>query len=265
MMNYIKLFYDCMDTLEVLTDEETGRLFKALLRYAGGEEEQEDPPGREQIAYRLMKAQIKRDRDAYEKTSETNSENGKKGGRPKKTDVLTENNGKAGDFQKNQEKATVFFEKAVESDRFSKKSEESQDKDKDKDKDNPLYPPSAGLGGGGGGFLPEDEADALMADHQAVYDLAARAGFPRDEMTLDKLTALIADYTAPWVLRAIDDANAQGKASIAYLRGILDRYRRQGRPEDTRPQRPPADRPEDAYLFPVPQEVRTDPGKVKFT
>lgn len=251
MMNYVKVFCDCIETIDLLTDAEAGRLFKAILRYAGGQENQAELPGQEKLVFGMLRAQIDRDRASYAEKSAANRENGKKGGRPRKPSG----------FLKNPEKANGFFENPEK----ANKSEKSQDKDKDKDKDHPLCPPSVGLGGGGGGFLPEDEAEALMADHQAVYDLAARAGFPRDEMTLDKLTALIADYTSPWVLRAIDDANAQGKASIAYLRGILDRYRRQGRPEDTRPQRPPADRPEDAYLFPVPQEVRTDPGKVKFT
>lgn len=78
---YIKAFYDWLDNMSELTDEEAGRLFRALLLYAQGE----NPEflGNERFVFPSMRAQIDRDKDAYEAVVERNKRNGSKGGRPK--------------------------------------------------------------------------------------------------------------------------------------------------------------------------------------
>ena len=101
---YIHLYYDYLDAIEYLGDAERGRLFTALLEYGNikqygrGDsgntdastkryEKTEDISdilkkltGSERILFPMMRAQIDRDNEGYEKTSIINSEKGKKGG-----------------------------------------------------------------------------------------------------------------------------------------------------------------------------------------
>ena len=118
-VTYIKLFVDYLDAIEPLGDAERGRLFTALLQYAGtGEAPQLS--GNERFIFPMMRAQIDRDISAMDEKSEKRSECGKLGGRPKK--------------QTEAKKAKAFSE--------SKKSKDKEE-DKDKEKDNtvPPYPP----------------------------------------------------------------------------------------------------------------------------
>lgn len=82
-VTYIKLFVDYLDAIEPLGDAERGRLFTALLQYAGtGEAPQLS--GNERFIFPMMRAQIDRDISAMDEKSEKRSECGKLGGRPKK-------------------------------------------------------------------------------------------------------------------------------------------------------------------------------------
>lgn len=69
-----------------LTDEEAGRLLKAVVAYAFTEEEPVFDQSERvvQIAFALLKVNMDASIAAYVKTVETNRENGKKGGRPRK-------------------------------------------------------------------------------------------------------------------------------------------------------------------------------------
>lgn len=100
---YLKLFVDCLEKYRKLNDTEFGRLIRAALHYKanGGEVKL---TGREELLWDGFKLDIDRDNRKYEEISLINSENGKKGGRPR-----------------NQTKAD--------------ESEKSQDKDKDKEKE----------------------------------------------------------------------------------------------------------------------------------
>lgn len=124
---YIKIFYDFIESTAALSDEEIGRLIIGMLSYA----KDGDIPcfaGNESFLFPVFKAQIDRDRDTYVEKSKSLSENGKKGGRPKKT---TDN-----------DESKCFTEKAKKAKAFSKskksqeeEKEEEKDKEKDKDKE----------------------------------------------------------------------------------------------------------------------------------
>ena len=73
-----------------LTDEQLGRIFRALFRYNIGEEQQIDADI--EMAFEFFKNQIERDRKRYQKRVEANRVNGKKGGRPKKETEETQVN-----------------------------------------------------------------------------------------------------------------------------------------------------------------------------
>ena len=75
-----KCFHDYRKKCEKLSDQEVGRLFRALMEYS----EHGTAPeltGRESIAFDFIAEDIARDRAAYEQKCLTNAENGSKGGK----------------------------------------------------------------------------------------------------------------------------------------------------------------------------------------
>ena len=118
--SYLKLFVDCLEKYQKLNDTEFGRLIRAAISYKATGVEVE-LTGRENLLWDGMKLDIDRDNERYEQISKTNSENGKKGGRPKKADE-SENN------------RTVFSESEKSQDK-DKEKEEDKDKEKDKERE----------------------------------------------------------------------------------------------------------------------------------
>ena len=78
------LHNDTLGVLDKLTDEQAGRLFKAISEYQITGKEPEDPIIA--IIFFPFKAQFDRDDLKYEKTCERNRNNGKKGGRKKEVE-----------------------------------------------------------------------------------------------------------------------------------------------------------------------------------
>lgn len=76
------LHIDSLSILDDLTDEQAGKLFRAIQSYQKGEEIELDQLTK--IAFSPFKNQFVRDNIAYEETAERNRINGLKGGRPKK-------------------------------------------------------------------------------------------------------------------------------------------------------------------------------------
>lgn len=69
--------------INLLSDEDAGKLFKAILSFASGDEP-EKLEGMAEMAYSFIKAQIERDLQKYEDVCRKRQEAGKLGGRPKK-------------------------------------------------------------------------------------------------------------------------------------------------------------------------------------
>lgn len=77
---FFKCFHDYRKKCEKLSDQEVGRLFRALMEYS----EHGTAPeltGRESIAFDFIAEDIARDRAAYEQKCKVNAENGAKGGK----------------------------------------------------------------------------------------------------------------------------------------------------------------------------------------
>lgn len=80
------LYADIIHTVEKLPNEKAGELFKLILDYVNDNEpETEDLIL--QIAFEPIKQNLKRDLQKWKNITERNRENGKKGGRPKKTQL----------------------------------------------------------------------------------------------------------------------------------------------------------------------------------
>lgn len=119
--HYFKLFPDILESWAELTDEECGRLVRALALYR---RTGQPPPmtGNERFLFPVHRAQMDRDSDSYASRCEANAENGRKGGRPKSEE---------------KRKNPMGFSKPNQ-------SEKSQDKDKEKEKDSTPYSPPQG-------------------------------------------------------------------------------------------------------------------------
>lgn len=122
-LSYIKVFTDALDTWSLLSDEEVGRLVRALLKYQrmGQPPTIEELAGNERFLFPTCKAQIDRDNETYRATCSSRSDAGKKGasarwqkqdanGKNSKCHICHNENGKHG-------------------------KEEDKDKDKDKEKE----------------------------------------------------------------------------------------------------------------------------------
>jgi len=81
-IEYFLCYHSYRRTCEKLTDQELGRLFRALLKYSETGEKRE-LAGRESIAFDFIADDIDRAKLAYEEKCQTNKANGSKGGRPK--------------------------------------------------------------------------------------------------------------------------------------------------------------------------------------
>ena len=119
---YIKLFIDFGATVDLLSDAEAGRLLKAILHYANGQEV--NLTGQERLVYAMLKSQIDRDAASYQQFCDKQRENGSKGGRPKKPT----------ETQQNPNNPTVISKTQITLNK-DKDKEEDEDKEKDKEKD----------------------------------------------------------------------------------------------------------------------------------
>ena len=142
-LSFLKVRADFDQITEALTEEEKGRLLLAMVRYAqDGEEPQ--LTGAERILWPVFRADINRDRVICQALAE----NGKKGGRPRKSENQTEpeetneNQTKPNETKENQTKPKnnlVFEEKEAEREREQEKRtkrEKEIEKGQEKEREN---------------------------------------------------------------------------------------------------------------------------------
>lgn len=99
--NSFVLYTDYLQHIKLLSAEDKGTLFEAILLYAAGEELPSLPPAAE-MAFSFIRTRMDADAERYEKTCKARKEAGKLGGRPK-TNGLPKNQNKA-------KKANGFFD-----------------------------------------------------------------------------------------------------------------------------------------------------------
>lgn len=112
------IYLDYEEHFNLLSDEELGRLFRAIMKY---EKTLEVPKldGMLKMAFSFIKTQLDKDREKYNETCKKNKENGAKGGRPKKK-------------QTDNKKPSGFFQNPLK----PKKADNDNDSDNDNEKDN---------------------------------------------------------------------------------------------------------------------------------
>lgn len=83
MKNSFVVYHSYRDTLKTLTDEQVGRLFRAILDYEIDCIEPQFIDGMVQMAFNFIKNDLDANRKKYDNVCERNRQNGQKGGRPK--------------------------------------------------------------------------------------------------------------------------------------------------------------------------------------
>jgi hypothetical protein len=82
------LYQDYLEHINFLSDEQAGKLFKAIFLYNQGHDVEMEPIVR--MAFSFIKVNLDRDMEKYESVKERNKINGLKGGRPVKTEEPNE-------------------------------------------------------------------------------------------------------------------------------------------------------------------------------
>lgn len=121
------LYYDNLKQIDMLTDEQAGKLFKALYKFSVTGEETEFDDLAVKIMFSFIADNIRRDTTKYDEVCKRRSENGKKGGRPPKAE-------KANGFSENQIKA----KKADNDNDIDNDNVNDNEIEKDKDNDNEI-------------------------------------------------------------------------------------------------------------------------------
>ena len=101
--NSFVLYIEYLQNIELLSMDQRGELFTAIMHYASGKEVG-DLDGMVMMAFSFIRSQMDRDNEKYESKLEKRREAGKKGGRPQKANGFSEK-------QKKAKKANGFSEK----------------------------------------------------------------------------------------------------------------------------------------------------------
>jgi DnaD/phage-associated family protein len=191
-MAYIKVYYNLLERLKPYSDAEIGRLLRGLLEYASSGI-QPDFKGNERFIWPTLQEMVDNDAQAYADKCAQMSQNGSKGGRPRKAKGFSEN-------QTVTEKAKGFSEN------------QTVTRIKNKEYITPPTPPQGETPDGGG-------ASRYIDEH-------IRGMTPGN---WEELRSYLDDgLTMELVQHAVDEAAAQGKRNWAYVRGILNRYLTEG-------------------------------------
>lgn len=193
-MNYVKLHVDALEAYKRLNDAEFGRGIRALLKYVASGEEAENL-GREGLMYDALCAQVKRDLQGYDKYIAAQTENGKKGGRPRK-------NQKPKETQNN----PWVFEKPKETQKSLRNNIDSIN----------IIPPPPSTGDG-----DDDDLLRIQQEHNMVLDAACKAGFPATDAMFTRLIDLYGTHGLDKLIAAIDCCVEHSAVNLAYLRAVL--------------------------------------------
>lgn len=189
---YVKLWLSYSSYFEPYSDGEVGRLVRAMMKYR---ESREEPvfTGNERFVWPAIRRDIDESLQAQEAVAAVNRENGKKGGRPPKTEKPDCN-------LENPENPTGFSE-----------SEKSH---------------GQGQGQGQGHGQGQDNAREAVAAVMSAY--MDKISPTPSQSSMDELAAYVKSMGAAVCLRAIDEALNAGKANWNYIRGILRSKQSQG-------------------------------------
>ena len=202
---YFCAYHSYLENMELLNDEERGRLFTALLEYSK-DGTLVPLPGNERFVFPGIRSQIDRDKEQWKNADELQASYGRKGGRPRKKPPDGEN--EKATLLNNVDKKGGFSEKGS---LFSKSLDKEKKKDKEKDKDN--------ISSSTASSAENDLAACIQAYEQNIGPIS-RAAF-------DEISRQLGDLPADLICEAIGEAALNNKRSWNYVKAILKRCREQ--------------------------------------
>ena len=206
---YIPIFLDFNETTQDLTDEECGRLIRAVVRYANGEETEPLLTGAERIAFRFMKGNVDRNLEL----SAVRARAGKKGGtisRPKQTEAKQSKNA-----TKTKTNTNTKTETDTETDTKTKQAPDTKSAPGTEPDTVPDTEPNAEP------FLPDSEAVEIRDGHNRVLEAAQDAGFKSSPAERAGLLRLCADFGPDKTVRGIGECVRHSAPTLAYLEAVL--------------------------------------------
>lgn len=197
---YVKLWDSYADYFEPLSDAEVGRLVLGMLQYKSTGTALEFS-GNERFVWPAIRRDIDEAIRKHDEFLEKQAENGKKGGRPSKTQAFSE---KPTETQKTQA--------------FSEKPKKAKDKGlRTKDKGNVVSNETTTP------LTPQGEAAAVDADLGRVADFYQQNIGTLAPSTYQQMQEWVSQLSADVLILAMQAAVDQGKRNWAYIRGILKR------------------------------------------
>ena len=135
MKNSFVLYTEYAKHLSLLSMEQRGVLFTAIMAYETGEDLPE-MDGMTQMAFSFISEQLSRDKDKYETTCKRRSEAGRQGGRPKESESeekqeLSEESEEKQELSEESKKSKCFSEKANENNGKQTKAKKTDNEDED--------------------------------------------------------------------------------------------------------------------------------------
>ena len=186
-MKYLKVWTDFENVLELLDDDEVGRLFLAMLHYADNGKVPDSLTGKERFVWPVAR----RDIEHAMEESKRNTENGMKGGRPK--------------TEQNQTKPEETEQNRNEPNESQKEKKGKEKKEKEKKSS----------------FMDDDDAQEIQREQDRVLDAAEDAGFKMSNDVRAALIALYADNGLEKVLAGLKSCGEHGALNLAYLRACM--------------------------------------------
>lgn len=218
---YIPVFLDFNETTQDLTDEECGRLVRAVVRYANGEDTEALLTGAERIAFRFMKGNV----DRNIQLSEARAQAGSRGGtvsKPKQTEAKaskpkqTEAKG-----SKNTTKTKTDTKANTDTKTKAKTDTDTETQPEAGPGTNPETARESNPGSDPKPFLPDGEAEGIRDGHNRVLEAAQDAGFKSSAAERAGLLRLCADYGPEKTLRGIGECVRHSAPTLAYLEAVL--------------------------------------------
>lgn len=209
---YIPLFLDFNETTQDLTNEECGRLIRALVRYANGENSETSLQGMELIAFRFMKGGIDRNLEL----SATRAKAGTKG-------AISTNSKKRQTPAQSGKNATKT-KTDTKTDTKTKTESDTKTEPEAAPQTAPQTEPHPGTADNTPGlepFLPEGEAQNIQSGHDRVLDAAQNAGFKSSPAEQAGLLNLCASYGPDKTIAAIGECVKHSAPNLAYLEAVL--------------------------------------------
>ena len=128
------LYFEYAEHFDLLSREDRGDLVTAMLEYGMSGVVTTELSTCARMAFSFIKKQMDRDAEKYKEKCKKNSENGSRGGRPKKDDPAEKANG----FSEDEKKPNGFSENPTKPNGDFKKTKKANEKENKKEKENTL-------------------------------------------------------------------------------------------------------------------------------